>query len=93
MSASLNQNTDGLWSLASVYRNTPRATLLDRSVQHFGAFNLEVRGEPPYKLDGQYLTNRNTRGEMRLLARNRRLFADFESASAARYDVPASNTK
>lgn len=91
MSVSLNQNSDGLWSLASVYRNTPRATLLDRSVQHFGAFNLDVRGEPPYKLDGQYWTNRNTRGEMRLLARNRRLFDDFQSAAAARYEFLAPN--
>ena len=91
MSASLNKNTDGLWSFASVYRNTPRATLLDRSVQHLGAFNLDVRGEPPYKLDGQYWTNRNTRGEMRLLARNRHLFADFQSAAAARYEVLAPN--
>jgi len=87
LAASLNITPDGLWQLASVYRNSPRATLLDRSVQHFGAIALDVRGDPAYLIDGQYWTNRNTRGEMRLFARSSVLYQDFNTASAAINEV------
>jgi hypothetical protein len=87
LAASLNKTLDGLWQLASVYRNSPRATLLERSIQHFGAVALDVRGDPPYLIDGQYWTNRTTRGEMRLFSRSSRLYEDFDTAAAATYTV------
>lgn len=85
LAAALVRANDGVWSIVTVYRNTPRAMVLHRSRQHFGGCILNVNGHPPDGLEGQYWTDRDTRGEMQLTARNKRIFDNFTTASQANY--------
>ncbi|MBI3781932.1 MAG: hypothetical protein HY270_00875 [Deltaproteobacteria bacterium] len=82
LSANLKKADDGSWSLAAVYRNVPTAVVVDRSPQHFGAVVLTMRGQRPRTLEGQYWTNRHTKGDLHFTTRTRKLVDEFRAASA-----------
>lgn len=82
LAANLVKTDDGAWLLATVYRNIPAALVVDRSPQHFGAVMLNMRGQRPQALEGQYWTNRNTKGDLRFTARTTKLVDDFGAAAA-----------
>lgn len=89
LSAHVVRRDDGTYSLAAVYRNTTRLQVRERSPLHHGALLLDVHGDPPDSLAGQYWTDRLSQGELVLSARNATLAHSFEqaaklSASAAR---------
>lgn len=48
------------------YTNRPKATLMDRSAIHDGAAILKIIKNPHLYLEGNYWTNRKTRGEITL---------------------------
>jgi hypothetical protein len=83
---------DGVADLIGVYRNTPKQSLRERSPIHNGALRLRLEGEPVTALRGEYWTDRNTRGELRLLEHvsakahsfehARTLFATSQSAAS-----------
>ena len=76
---------DGCLNIAGVYRNTPKLLLRQESPIHHGGKLLHVRGEPPDTLEGQYWTDRNTKGEMKFTAQEKAMYHNFESASMGKY--------
>jgi SMODS-associating 2TM, beta-strand rich effector domain len=67
--ATIEDDGCGQYQFIAQYRNTPRASVRDRSEVHHGSFKLDIAGRPPDRLDGYYWTDRKTRGELVLDAR------------------------
>ena len=81
---SIDQEEDGLFRLAGIYRNEPRIELQGvRSDIHYGAFSLEIHGQPVESLEGHYWTDRETRGVMMLHNRKLNLYETYEKAREA----------
>lgn len=80
VAAQINKASDGSYSLAAVYRNEPKLAVRARSPIHYGALMLEVQGDPAKDLVGYYWTDRNSRGEVRSLARHSRVSGSFAEA-------------
>ena len=81
LSAHVVRRDDGTYSLASVYRNTTRLQVREHSPLHHGALILDVHGDPPDSLAGQYWTDRLSQGELVLSARSPKLAHSFEQAA------------
>lgn len=79
---------DGVYSVASVYRNTPKLAHRSHSEIHHGALTLRVEGDPVTALTGEYWTDRLTRGEMTFMEKSETLYFDFASASAGTFTKP-----
>jgi hypothetical protein len=96
MANNIPKGEDGVYSVASVYRNTPQLSHRDRSAIHHGALLMRVEGDPVTSLTGEYWTDRMTRGELRFTDKSETLYFDFASASAGKFTkpgaVPASPT-
>lgn len=58
------------YQLVAQYRNTPRASVRERSEVHHGSFKLDIGGEPTDRLEGYYWTDRETMGELSFSARS-----------------------
>lgn len=82
LAAEIAKASDGTYRLAGVYRNEPRLAVRNRSPIHFGAIVLDVQGEPAQSLAGHYWTDRNTRGELRTVARHSSIAGSVEAAKA-----------
>lgn len=81
---SIEQDEDGLFRLAGIYRNEPRIELQGvRSEIHHGAFSLEVHGQPVDSLEGHYWTDRETKGAMKLHKRQSKFYETYEQANQA----------
>lgn len=80
VAAEINKANDGTYRLAAVYRNEPKLSVRDRSPIHYGAFVLNVQGDPVKHLAGYYWTDRNSRGELRTLARHSLIVGSFKEA-------------
>lgn len=81
---SIDQEGDGLFRLAAVYRNEPRIELQGvRSEIHHGAFALEIHGRPVESLEGHYWTDRETKGAMTLHNRKPHFYDTYDKASEA----------
>jgi hypothetical protein len=77
------QEADDLCKLVGVYRNEPNIELQGvRSEIHYGAFSLEIHGEPVAELEGHYWTDRGTKGRMRICEK-RGIYALTYSDAAA----------
>jgi len=76
---------DGVYSVASVYRNTPQLVVRDRSPIHHGALLIRVEGDPAVSLTGEYWTDRMTRGELRFMEKSETMYFDFAAASAGTF--------
>ena len=74
--------TDGTYEITCTYRNRPRAEFRDRSEVHYGSMLLVVEGAGPTRLEGEYWTDRKTRGTVILTNRRRGAPASFEEARA-----------
>lgn len=48
---------------------------------HHGGIILSVKGKSPVGLEGQFWTDRGTKGELYLSAYNRKIFSDYGNAS------------
>ena len=83
LTGELIKNLDETWQFVGAYRNTPKLLIRDRSPIHHGALILQVKGQPPVGLEGQYWTDRNTQGEILLTEFNKKKFHDFSSATTA----------
>jgi hypothetical protein len=81
LSAHVVRCDDGTCNLAAVYRNTPRLQVRERSPLHHGALLLNVQGDPPESLAGQYWTDRLSQGELMLSARSPALAHSFDQAT------------
>lgn len=85
LSANLVADGEGLFTLACTYRNTPRALVRDRSPIGHGGFLLSVHGRPIHRLDGEYWTDRQTKGEMVFEARSEKVAGEFQQAQGFSY--------
>ncbi|MBV6451391.1 MAG: hypothetical protein MHPDNHAH_02127 [Anaerolineales bacterium] len=79
------KNADETWQFVGAYRNTPNISVRERSPIHNGAIILQIKGQTPIGLEGQYWTDRSTQGEITFSSHNKKKFFDFGSANAARY--------
>ncbi len=85
LSGEVIKNSDGTWSLAGIYRNIPKILIRDRSPIHHGGIILSVKGKEPVGLEGQYWTDRGTKGELYLSGHNKKTFFDYGTAAIAEY--------
>ena len=85
LSANLFADSEGLFTLASTYRNTPRISVREHSPISNGGMLLHVRGKPIHRLEGEYWTDRQTKGEMEFTARSEKLAEDFQQAQGFQY--------
>ena len=85
LSANLFADGEGLFTLASSYRNTPRISVRERSPISHGGMSLSVRGKPVHMLEGEYFTDRKTKGEMEFVARSDGFASDFAQAQGFKF--------
>jgi hypothetical protein len=78
----LSVGSDGTFKVFAVYRNESRIAVRDRSPIHYGAFALDVQGSPASRMEGAYWTDRNTRGDMTLTDRNKKVIDGYGEADA-----------
>ncbi len=83
LGGALHRDIDGNHKIMGTYRNTPRLLRRDVSPIHYGSIMMDVIGSPPYKLAGDYWTDRDTKGELYFSERRSELFRDFKSADEA----------
>jgi hypothetical protein len=81
--ASLEVSRDEVPTLSSMYQNMPDLLKQGRSRIHHGALMLEVQGNPANRLKGYYWTDRDTKGEVSLDARSKKVYTSFDEAAAA----------
>ncbi|MEQ8246667.1 MAG: hypothetical protein RID42_03215 [Alphaproteobacteria bacterium] len=77
------QAEDGVFRILGVYTNKPRVAVRHRSEIHFGALLLDVQGEPPTSLEGEYWTDRSTRGSMNFTRHKTEVFGSYDEAHKA----------
>jgi len=78
---SIDIEADEIYRVYSIYRNEPKLELQgQRSEIHHGSLVLEVHGEPPTSMEGNYWTDRNTTGVMKMTDRNKIVFSTFADA-------------
>lgn len=82
VAAEISKSNDGTYRLAAVYRNEPKLSVRHRSPIHYGAFVLDVQGDPAKDLVGHYWTDRDSRGELRTLERHAAVAGSFTEALA-----------
>ena len=77
--------------IVGVYRNEPKVDVRDRSEIHRGTFILKTHGpsDKPTSLTGEYWTDRNTMGSLKLTRRVDKVYSKFEDADAAFSNKPA----
>jgi hypothetical protein len=85
LGASIVRDDDGLPQLFGTYRNTPRQEVRHRSQIHHGGLFLNIHGDPPRLLEGQYWTDRNTTGSLTFEERSRNILMRFDDARRATY--------
>lgn len=83
MLAALETGADRVPRVSSTYENIPAVLIQDRSRTHHGALLLDVHGSPATSLTGWYWTDRDTKGEVALADRVKKVYTSFEDATAA----------
>jgi hypothetical protein len=78
--ATIEDDGCGQYQFVAQYRNTPRASVRDRSEVHHGSFKLDIGGEPVDRLEGYYWTDRNTMGELEFDRRSGKAVDSFSHA-------------
>jgi len=81
---SIEREQDGLYRVVGIYQNEPDIELQGaRSEIHYGAWLLDVIGNPPISLEGHYWTDRSTMGLMKLSDRLKAKCDTYEQAKEA----------
>ncbi len=80
LTGEIARSADGSFKVGAIYRNEPKLSVRDRSPIHYGAFFLQVEGNPPSALTGHYWTDRNTKGAMVASNRRSKIFHSFDAA-------------
>lgn len=83
--AQVNRDDSGTLRLTFNYTNRPKAVLRDRIPIHDGAAILRITGHGRHlSLEGEYWTNRNTRGDMLVRFHSREILEDSLGVAALR---------
>ena len=85
LSGSFFSDSADAFTLACTYRNTPTILLRKRSPISHGGLLLFVRGAPIHRLDGEYWTDRETKGEIEFVTRSKKVADDFKHAQGFTY--------
>ncbi|WP_406443055.1 hypothetical protein OHB14_29325 [Streptomyces sp. NBC_01613] len=67
---------DSSFTLAYVYLNKPNMGVEHRSRMHNGSAILDLSGSPTIRIKGRYWTDRDSKGELEFLQRNKKTLAD-----------------
>lgn len=74
--------SEGLSVLHYLFFNKPKMKHETVSRMHHGSTTLEASGKPARRLAGRYWTDRDTRGELDFIERNKKIADDFEEAAS-----------
>jgi hypothetical protein len=85
LSGNIFTDSAGVCSLAVTFRSTPRILKRDRSPVKHGGMLVSLVGSPVHKIDGEYWTDRATKGEVTFSARTRGTAHDFEEATKQKF--------
>ncbi|MBS1851847.1 MAG: hypothetical protein JST79_13115 [Acidobacteria bacterium] len=85
LSANIIEDREGLHTVAVLYENKPSIHFRQRSPIGHGGMLLHVRGNPIHQLDGEYWTERKTKGELRFEAWAKGSCSDFEHCKRQSY--------
>jgi len=80
LAASITRESDGVYSIAAIYRNAPRLSVRAASPIHHGGLVLRIEGASLDRMSGEYWTDRETKGEIRLHRLTKRVVNDFDTA-------------
>lgn len=80
VSAGIEGCGDGTFEINCSYRNKPRSMFRYRSEVHYGALLLTAENLTPNRLDGEYWTDRKTRGSLVLTDRLDNTCMSFDEA-------------
>ncbi len=80
--AAIEDDGCGQYQFVAQYRNTPRASVRERSEVHHGSFKLDISGQPVDRLEGYYWTDRNTMGELSFDRRSLKVVDSYAHAQA-----------
>ena len=85
LSGNIFTDAVGVCTLAITFRSTPRILKRDRSPVKHGGMLVSLVGDPIHKLDGEYWTDRSTKGEVAFSARTKGIAHDFEEAAQQKF--------
>lgn len=71
--------------LSAIYQNTPTIDRRETSRPHLGAVMLEIHGHPPHRLEGEYWTERQSKGLLAFVERCPQLAASYQEAATFRF--------
>lgn len=80
LSGNIIQNQTGPDKIAGIYNNIPNLLVRDKSPIHFGGLLLEIHNGEKTILEGEYWTDRDTRGTLRFDKRVRKTCDNFTNA-------------
>lgn len=81
----LYQNTQemSVISIVGIYHNTSKILRRESNPMHYGSIIIQVQGNSDFTLEGEYWTDRFTKGEIQFTDRKKELFYDFKRAQQA----------
>jgi hypothetical protein len=82
LTASITQNQDETYEVSAVYRNSPSPDFRHRSEIHHGALTLHTSKRKPSYIEGQYWTDRKTKGTLKLSSRSDELIDSYAEAES-----------
>lgn len=83
--ATIEDDGCGQYQFVAQYRNTPRASVRERSEVHHGSFKLDIGGEQVDRLEGYYWTDRNTMGELEFDQRSMTVVDSYTHAQSLQF--------
>ena len=92
LSANIVSENAEFHTLFIVYRNESKVLLREGSPIHYGGMLLNIRGSSVQKMDGEYWTDRETKGDVGFLVRVSETSYDFAQA-ASRFEPARAGSK
>jgi hypothetical protein len=83
LSGNFIQNNVGPQKIAGIYNNIPNILVRERSPIHYGGLLLEIHKGKNTILEGEYWTDRDTKGVLKFEKHLEKKFDSFDSACAA----------
>lgn len=80
LSGNFLQNEAGPKKIAGIYNNIPNIMVRERSPIHYGGLLLEIHSEGNPLLEGEYWTDRGTKGTLKFDTRLNKKFDNYDHA-------------
>lgn len=82
MAGSVKKLESGNWVISYTYANTPKLGLRKGSPLHMGGALLTILGDPPTRIEGEYWTDRDSKGTLTMTAHAPAIAPSFRDAEA-----------